>query len=249
MRKVRLHGVQGTERLITTKRAGKPSPSSLLSNFLIASAVLVLIYIVITGLGGTIAGFANSQGYIGKNTLTYVDYLVSLLGLSLSVFVYLKLYKSVIAKRMPLELGFGYSRFSLKNIEMGLILFSIVLCLELVVGLVGAMTGVQINTNVGEVLGGAPGWFLFFAAVIEPINEEIFFRGFLVPRLGIIPSAIIFGLAHYSYNSTFGIEVIAAFIFGLLSGYIYKKTGSIYPGIVAHILINSMAALSIAGMY
>ena len=87
-------------------------------------------------------------------------------------------------------------------------------------------------------------WFLIFAAVIEPINEEIFFRGFLSTRIGIMPSAIIFGLAHYSYNSTFGVEVIAAFAFGIISAYVYKRTGSVYPGIIAHILINSLAVLS-----
>ena len=84
--------------------------------------------------------------------------------------------------------------------------------------------------------------------MIEPINEEIMFRGFLVPRIGIVASAIIFGLAHYSYMSTFGVEMLGALIFGLLAGYVFKRTKSIYPGIVAHIIVNTIAIIGIISL-
>ena len=70
--------------------------------------------------------------------------------------------------------------------------------MRLAVTAASAVTGVQVNTNTASLFSGAPVWFFIFAAVIEPINEEIVFRGFLVPRLGIVPSALIFGLAHYT---------------------------------------------------
>ncbi|MGC8730310.1 MAG: CPBP family intramembrane glutamic endopeptidase [Candidatus Micrarchaeia archaeon] len=89
-----------------------------------------------------------------------------------------------------------------------------------------------------------PVYFLIFSFIIAPFTEEILFRGFLVPRLGIILSAIIFAVPHFiSYLSIS--EFVAAFLFGLAAGYAYKKTGSLYVSILAHMLVNFLAILSI----
>ncbi len=229
------------------RRTRKQSVKGFLLNSIIGVVVILLFYLVLTGFLSGIVYLAYHAGYIGPNTFNYLLEVASLLPLSLSVFLYLKTYKSIGASRIPRQLGFGLSSLSFRNIGAGIMIFAIILCLELAVGLLSALTNVQINTNVGSVFTGAPIWFFVFASVIEPINEEIFFRGFLVPRLGILPSAVIFGLAHYTYNSTYGIEVIAAFVFGTIAGYVYKRTGSLYPGMVAHIMINSLAALSLIG--
>lgn len=226
------------------RRPKSQSLESLLFNAIVAFAVLALFYIIVTGVLSAIVYLFYHAGYIGYNNFNYLIYAVSLLAMSASIFLYLMTYKKLKTVKIPGSLGFGLKNFSLKYVGIGVLIFGIILCIELVVSLLSAITGVAINTNTAVLFSGAPIWFFIFAAVIEPINEEIVFRGFLVPRLGIIPSALLFGFAHYTYNSTFGIEVIAALIFGLISGYIYKKTGSIYPGIVAHILVNSIAALS-----
>ena len=115
--------------------------------------------------------------------------------------------------------------------------------LSFTISILGSVVNTQINTNVNIVLSGAPIWFYIFVAIIEPINEEILFRGFMVPRLGIVISALIFGVLHSGYNSTFGIEIIAAFVFGIISGYVFKKTDSLYPSIIAHILVNTLAVI------
>jgi membrane protease YdiL (CAAX protease family) len=139
----------------------------------------------------------------------------------------------------------GFSRKNLlRNILIGLFIFAIILTFELIISLISSASGVEINTNVGMVLGGAPLAFLVFASIIGPINEEIFFRGFLTPRIGIFFSAVIFALLHASYDSSFAIEVIAAFVFGIIAGYAFKKTKSIYPSLVAHIIINTIAVLA-----
>ncbi len=230
------------------KRTKKQSVLGFLLSSITAVVVILLFYLVIAGLLSAISYLSFSYGYVSANTYNYLLYVATLLALSISVFLYMVTYRSVPVNGLPKRLGFGLRQLSFKNLELGVMIFAVVLCLELVVGLLSALTNVQINTNVGQVFTGAPLWFFVFTALIEPINEEIFFRGFLVPRIGVLPSAIVFGLAHYSYNSTFGIEVIAAFIFGLLSGYIYKRTNSLYPGMLAHVLVNSLAALSILGL-
>jgi len=81
----------------------------------------------------------------------------------------------------------------------------------------------NIETNACNVVTGMPLWFILFVVLIGPINEELFFRGFLVKRIGIILSALLFAILHAGYGSTFGIDIIAAFIFGLIAGYISRR--------------------------
>ncbi len=183
---------------------------------------------------------AYSAKYISFNAFDfYESALLSLLFTSGSV-AYL-FYRGFNPKKAKAALGINRKSFSIKMLGVGIALFLTVLLLELSVGVISSITGVQISTNVSVIFGHAPLWFLIFAVVVAPVNEEIFFRGLLVPRIGILPSAILFGILHASYNSTFGIEIIAAFIFGLLAGYVFKRTKSLYPSIVAHMLVNALA--------
>lgn len=174
-------------------------------------------------------------------------YLTALLSLFFPFFAFSwMINKGISPKEMLKRLGLSRDRLSSKMIAIGIIIFFALFALEIMVNLVSSITNTTINTNVNLVLGSAPLWFFIFTSVIAPINEEIFFRGFLVPRIGIVVSAVIFGLLHASYNSTFGVEIIAAIIFGLIAGYVFKKSNSLYPSIVAHILLNTLAVLAFA---
>ncbi len=206
--------------------------------------VYLLIYAVLSTLFSAAITLIYQYGYISQNNFNFLGNVASLLPLSIAVIVYLMVYKGVSGSEIFKSLGLASKGVRYKLL-LAVMLFVIVLLLEMVVNLAGYVTNTTINTNVSQVFSGAPTWFLVFIAVIEPINEELLFRSLLVPRLGIIPSAILFGLAHYSYMSTFGVEMIAAFVFGIIAGYIFKKTGSVYPSMLAHIAINTIAALSL----
>ncbi|MDE1863938.1 MAG: CPBP family intramembrane metalloprotease [Candidatus Micrarchaeota archaeon] len=143
------------------------------------------------------------------------------------------------------DLGLSRDKISIKLLGVGILLFAIFLLLDLMAGLLGSITGVQINTNVDKIFGSAPLWVYIFISFIGPINEEILFRAFLVPRIGIIISALVFGILHAGYGSTFGVDMIAAFGFALVAGYVFKKTKSLYPSILAHMLVNLIAVLAI----
>ncbi len=142
------------------------------------------------------------------------------------------------------SLGLAKKHFTIGNALLGIYLFIILLVLEIGVGVISQITNTQINTNVSGLFASAPIWFYLFLAIVGPIDEEVFFRGFLVPRLGILISALLFGILHAGYDSSFGIEIIAAFIFGLLAGYVFKRTKSLYPSIIAHVLVNSLTLLT-----
>lgn len=84
---------------------------------------------------------------------------------------------------------------------------------------------------------------------IGPLVEEIFFRGFvltgLVSRLGIargmVISCLLFAVAHLSLGL-----IIPIFIFGILLSWIYLKTRSIIPGLMAHSAQNALAFIALA---
>ncbi len=167
--------------------------------------------------------------------------------MSLATLAYLTLRKGMNRAQIISALGISRKNLSLFMAGLALLLFAIIMLVSIASSAIGAAFGTQINTNVTVALAGAPIWFYIFVAVIEPINEEILFRGLMVPRLGIFISALVFGLAHASYDSTFAIEVIAAFIFGIAAGYVFRKSGSLYPSMIAHILVNSIAVIAILG--
>ncbi len=78
--------------------------------------------------------------------------------------------------------------------------------------------------------------------LIAPFVEEIFFRSFLYQAfrkrygitVGILISAVIFGLFHFSF-----LTVLPVFILiGIFLGYIFEKFHSVYPAIMLHALNN-----------
>lgn len=190
--------------------------------------------------------FIYSAFYLPSDIVQFIVTAVLSLFFPLLAFSYL-LYRGYDLKKIIDLFGLARGKLTLRNIMIGMLVFVILFLMEILLGLYSTITGTQINTNVSTLLGGAPLWFLVFAAVVAPINEEIFFRGFLVPRVGIVLAALLFAIPHLSYNSThfvfwfLQVEAIAAFIFGLLAGYVFKGTESLYPTIVAHILFNSLS--------
>jgi hypothetical protein len=85
---------------------------------------------------------------------------------------------------------------------------------------------------------------LFILVSVQPIAEEIFFRGFLLDKIGsfagqniaIFSTAILFGLAHMSYGKLY--PVFFPMIMGVFLAYIVIKTRNIYASIFAHIFFN-----------
>lgn len=141
------------------------------------------------------------------------------------------------------DLGLARDRLTPKNIGIGIALFFAILLLSIFISLFSSITSIPLPSNVQQTLAGTPLYFLVFTFLIAPINEEIFFRGFLVPRIGVIASAIIFAILHLSYLSIS--EFAAAFVFGLLAGYVFKKRKSLYSSIIAHMLVNFITVISL----
>jgi membrane protease YdiL (CAAX protease family) len=190
------------------------------------------------------------KGYIGMPGLTAAASMTFSLFLSSVVFSWM-IYRGSTAGQIISYLGLSRDKLTLKVVFIGIGLFISVVILGLVIGLVSIATNVSLPTNVQTVLAGTPLYFLIFTFLIAPINEEIFFRGFLLSKIGkylgiaagIILSALIFAALHVSYLSIS--EFAAALFFGLIAGYVFVKTKSLYASIVGHMLVNFVTIISL----
>ncbi|QDP42073.1 CPBP family intramembrane metalloprotease [Radiobacillus deserti] len=85
------------------------------------------------------------------------------------------------------------------------------------------------------------------AAIISPVYEEIFYRGFLYKwfrakwgvGIGLVASSIIFTLVHIPTYNTLPIN----FLSGLIFAWTYEKTGSIVPAILIHGTVNGLGVI------
>jgi uncharacterized protein len=95
-------------------------------------------------------------------------------------------------------------------------------------------------------LAGASGGFwtmvtaTFLLGVVTPIGEEFLFRGVLTTVLlrygalvGVLGGALVFALFH-------GISTVfpAALVAGLFAGEVFRRSGSIWPGVMVHVVFN-----------
>jgi membrane protease YdiL (CAAX protease family) len=87
-----------------------------------------------------------------------------------------------------------------------------------------------------------------FVSITVGICEEIIFRGFLYNYLQEIFSlsalfsfsvvSVVFGLGHFMQGIS---GMISSFMFGLIMGYLYFTTGSLFVPIIIHILYDTKA--------
>jgi len=110
-----------------------------------------------------------------------------------------------------------------------------------------ALIGQPKQKDIAESFGAVPVQILLIV-IAAPLGEEVCFRGMLfgglrerLPRLAAaLVSALIFGGLH----ATTGISAVPVLVaFGFILALLYEKTGSIVPGILLHMLNNSVALL------
>ncbi len=91
---------------------------------------------------------------------------------------------------------------------------------------------------------GRGGWTIFSLVVCAPVLEELLCRGLILgslrKRYGVAVawflSSLFFGLMHLQ-----PLQVVNAFIIGLILGYVYIETRSIWSVIILHALNNALA--------
>jgi membrane protease YdiL (CAAX protease family) len=108
-----------------------------------------------------------------------------------------------------------------------------------------ALTGIHSNPQDVYAAGASGGAMSLLTAtlligIVVPIGEELLFRGVVTtallrhgPFTGVVGGALIFALLH-------GISIVfpAAVVAGLVAGEIYRRSGSVWPAVVVHVVYN-----------
>ena len=128
-------------------------------------------------------------------------------------------------------------------------IFAIIFVIEL--GLIGLGHKPEDLSNIPNLQALFSPAVMFFLVAIQPIGEEIFFRGFLYekiekfsgPMLSIVITSILFGVAHMSYAKWF--PALMPILMGFVLGYIVYRTKNLYSAIIAHVAFN-LTSLTLA---
>ncbi|HEY3374548.1 MAG TPA: type II CAAX endopeptidase family protein [Candidatus Aquicultor sp.] len=109
----------------------------------------------------------------------------------------------------------------------------------------------QALENLPQIFGKSVFGFILAAllvAVVAPLVEELFFRGFVYPAFrqrwgvtaGVIASSVLFSLFHF--NAFLFIPIM---FIGIALAYLYETTGSLWPSIMLHALNNFLSVILI----
>lgn len=105
------------------------------------------------------------------------------------------------------------------------------------------MLPVLVNHNISAIKGMDVISLIVYGLIAIPLFEEMIFRGIILngflkhytPTKAIIYGSIIFTVIHINPA-----QMISAFIFGLLAGWLYYKTKNILPCMMAHSVFNGL---------
>ncbi|MEO3388044.1 type II CAAX endopeptidase family protein [Mesorhizobium sp. CAU 1741] len=134
------------------------------------------------------------------------------------------------ARWMLMGVGAGIAAFVLKSLS--------------ILGYL-ALTGDQSNPQEIYAIGASGGlWTVMlatlFMTLLTPLGEELLFRGVVTtallrygPLVGVVGGALIFALFH-------GINLVfpAALVTGLIAGEIFRRSGSVWPAVAVHAVVN-----------
>jgi hypothetical protein len=140
----------------------------------------------------------------------------------------------------------GLRPFPWQALGMGCALMVLSVLFNMVFAAGLALFGLQIQPDITPIFeqSGMPVLILLGGAILAPIVEEIFFRGFVFGglrkrwgwRWAALVSSLLFGMAHIVPTSFLPIMIL-----GLIFSALYQLSGSIWPGILMHMLTNVVA--------
>jgi uncharacterized protein len=86
-------------------------------------------------------------------------------------------------------------------------------------------------------------WEIAAVALLSGIVEETFFRGAIQPVLGLIPTSLLFGIAHFVPRKQLLPWSACAVLAGFVMGCLFELTHNLFPAILAHSATNFVLIL------
>ena len=234
-------GAEGARRDYGSHRMvlGCTTLAAILGNLLAA-----LYFVLLPLLPGPVSGRAE----VSVRVLSPEGIVVAALSLDLAllVVVYLRIVRpgAISFEDMGLTFHGIFGRF-----QLGLLFGVVLFVASILVGYLLELMGVkQTQQDLFQSITRASpiefGLILFSGAVVAPFAEELFFRGYVfrayMRQKGVwrafLYSSLLFAMVHLNLPA-----ILPIFVVGLLLSFLYYRTGSVVPGMIAHGLNNAVA--------
>lgn len=209
-----------------------------LSLFFLAEGFMLGVLKEISGLRASVLAMATyALLFFATTQFMYTPSVaLSLILLLMPFYYYLSLGKNIGETLEQLGLA---RKYVFTNVFFGLGWAGVVLSSVAAISIVMRLAGVSDQQLVVDKISTLPTLMLVFAAFFAPIAEEVFFRGFLLRKMGPWASSALFAVAHFAYGSSF--EIISTFIIALLFCATVRVHRSLVPAVVAHLFVNALS--------
>lgn len=203
--------------------------------FLGASTIISFALGIFEAIGGL---FADSVAYEVIYDLIYGALYFSMF--FVPMLIYKKLDKGYTFSQMPCKLKL--SRHFVLILPAALAINFIAAYIN---AIISAMLGIDMSSLILEEYPNGYQWYHFMLdtiklAIVPAFCEELLFRGLILDRLSrfgrakaIFISALLFALMHQNPA-----QILYTFILGLVLGYMFFESGSIWGGIILHFVNN-----------
>ncbi|WP_339230369.1 type II CAAX endopeptidase family protein [Oceanobacillus sp. FSL K6-2867] len=146
----------------------------------------------------------------------------------------------------------GIRRFSRKYWKLIIVSTIVLIAASILIVILMELVHIGAENSKTEALQQDITWFTFSigfisAAIISPIYEEIFYRGFLYKWFrvkwgvgaGMLCSSFIFTIVHLPTYNTLPVN----FASGIIFAWTYEKSGSVLPAMIVHGVFNGLAII------
>ncbi len=145
-------------------------------------------------------------------------------------------------KRGRMSGSWGSIHYSMRGFDPTILLWGVVMLLSMVVVIEPLMV---LLPQSGQVMGRGV-YMLLAVSIVAPIFEELICRGVILESIrakrgawvACVLSSLLFGLVHLTPQS-----MLNAFVIGLLLGFIYLRTNSIFAPMILHSINNLLSYL------
>ncbi len=100
--------------------------------------------------------------------------------------------------------------------------------------------GQALTAELAQAIGPLGSVQIVALALASGVGEELFFRGALQPRVGLLLASLLFGLAHLLPSWPLVLWSLFAGVAGLALGALFEVTGNLIAPVVAHVVVNGV---------
>lgn len=205
--------------------------------------VIALVFLGIAILTSVAAVVLRAAGLVNEETANSVNFQLLIGTMPIAVIGYPLMY--LFLRKLPAQKP-GNDGFKARHEIMFLIMTISAMYIGNIISslLIGIFSSGQSTNQVADIITAQQILPTIYFVLIAPIGEELIFRKVIIDRVGcygqkwaILFSTILYSLFHMNFY-----QLLYTFLFGLILGYVYSKSGKIINTIIIHVTVNFLGS-------